>query len=79
MPIRLASNCGHCAALSPANHCKVHDIKVNENYTCDRFSMVPNLNTARECSNCARFKTETCAHPSKAAEGMLCASWAPQA
>jgi hypothetical protein len=79
MPIRLATNCGHCSALAPSNHCKVHDIKVNEQYTCDRFSMMPKFDAARHCSNCSRFKTDSCAHPNKAAEGMLCASWAPQA
>jgi len=79
MPIRLANNCAHCEALSASNHCQVHDIKVNKHYTCDRFSLKPRLNGARHCGNCARHHSESCAHPKKAAEGMLCASWAPQA
>lgn len=79
MAIRLATNCGHSAALSASNHCKVHDIRVNEHYTCDRFSMMPNLSASGDSSNCARYKGETCAHPGKAAEGMLCTGWAPQA
>lgn len=79
MPIRLASSCTHCEALSDKSHCLVHDIKVNENYVCDRFSLKAHLSTERHCGSCARYKGDSCAHPHKAAEGMLCASWAPQA
>ena len=79
MPIRIASNCSHCESLQSSNICGIHKIKVNENYTCDRFSLTPSLNQERQCGNCARHQTDSCAHPEKAAEGMMCASWAPQA
>jgi hypothetical protein len=79
MSIRLASNCAHCDSLSAANFCNVHEIKVNENYTCERFSLRPDIAAERHCGNCARHNSDTCAHPNKAAEGMLCSSWAPQA
>lgn len=79
MPIRLASSCTHCESLKEGNVCAVHDIKVNANYVCDRFSLMPNLDGARHCGNCSRHHTDACAHPKKAAEGMLCSSWAPQA
>ena len=79
MPIRLASNCTHCESLETTNFCSFHNIKVNANYTCDRFSLVPKLDHERQCSNCARHQTDSCAHPEKAAEGMMCSSYAPQA
>lgn len=79
MSIRLASSCSHCEAFSAGKVCKVHDLKVSEDYVCDRFSLIPKLDSARHCGNCARHQTDACAHPSKATEGMLCASWAPQA
>ena len=79
MPIRLSQSCTHCQALTSSSVCSVHEIKVNENYTCDQFSIRPQLATSRHCGSCARYKGESCAHPAKAAEGMLCASWAPQA
>jgi hypothetical protein len=79
MAIRLANSCAHCEALSAQHQCKVHDIKVDENYVCDHFSFNPSLSTVRHCGSCARHKTDTCAHPQKAAQGMLCSSWAPQA
>lgn len=79
MPIRLASNCAHCESLNAGNMCGIHNIKVTENYTCDRFALVPKLEGSRQCGNCARHNTDSCAHPEKAAEGMMCSSWAPQA
>lgn len=79
MPIRISSSCTNCEALSAGSHCQVHDVQVNEHYTCDQFSLKAQLSAQRQCKNCARFKTQSCAHPNKAAEGMLCASWAPQA
>ncbi len=74
MAIRLASSCSHFEALSADNQCAVHDIKVNANYVCDRFSLKPQLNGARHCGSCARYNGSSCAHSQKAAEGMLCAS-----
>ena len=79
MSIRIASNCAHCEAFETSHMCGIHKIKVNENYTCERFSMIPELDTERSCTNCARHTTESCAHPETAAAGMMCASWAPQA
>ena len=79
MAIRLAINCAHCESLSASNHCMIHEVKVNENYTCDRFSLQPKLEGHRHCGSCAKQNSSTCAHPSKASEGMLCTSWAPQA
>ena len=79
MAIRLSSNCSNCAELSPAVICNVHKVKVSENYTCDSFSLKTTLSVDTDCTTCARFKKESCAHPDKATEGMLCTSWAPMA
>jgi len=79
MAIRLSHSCSHCKELNSGNICGVHDVKVNSEYTCDSFTIRTSLKTSRDCTNCARFNGETCAHPKTAAEGMLCSSWAPQA
>ena len=79
MAIRLSSNCTNCAELSPAVMCNVHKVKVSENYTCNSFTLKTSLNIETDCTSCARFNAESCAHPSKASEGMSCSSWAPVA
>ena len=79
MSIRLSSSCSHCEALSEKSICMVHEVKVNENYVCDKFSLQSQLINLRHCKTCARYQSESCTHPLKAAEGMLCSSWAPQA
>lgn len=79
MPIRLSHSCSHCQALSADHTCQVHEVKVSSEYTCDQFSLKPKLTSARHCKTCARYGQKSCAHPQKAAEGMLCSSWAPQA
>ena len=79
MAIRISSNCTNCAELSPAVMCNVHKVKVSESYTCDSFSLKSTLSLDTQCPNCAHYKKDSCAHPSKATEGMLCSSWAPVA
>ena len=77
MAIRLSSNCTNCAELAADTTCNVHQVKVSENYTCDSFTIKSDLEEDRQCTTCSRHNTSTCAHPDKAAEGMLCVSWAP--
>lgn len=79
MAIRLSSTCLNCANLKNDASCKVHEVKVSSNYTCDQFELRADLDYDRECSNCARHGQDDCAHPEKAAAGMLCTSWAPAA
>ncbi len=79
MAIRLSSNCSNCAELTPAAECNVHKVKVNANYTCDSFALKNDLAVDRQCTSCTRHNTDSCAHPDKAAPGMLCSSWAPVA
>lgn len=78
MAIRLSHSCANCSALNPSMQCKVHDVKVTTHYTCDSFAKKMDFDKARECSSCARFEAASCAHPQKAAAGMLCSSWTPQ-
>jgi len=75
--IRLSTNCTNCSELSDAQFCNIHQVKVNGNYTCDSFSPTSDFHAQRQCTSCVRYKTDSCAHPATAAEGMLCASWAP--
>lgn len=77
MAIRLSSNCTNCGSLSTESMCNIHQVKVSENYTCDEFNFKASMKEDRQCTTCSRHKTESCAHPDKAAEGMLCTSWAP--
>lgn len=79
MAIRLSSSCQNCSNLESTATCQIHGVKVSSTYTCDQFSMKFALSEERQCTNCARHQTDTCAHPDKAAEGMLCTSWAPAA
>ena len=39
MVIRLANNCSNCGNISEGSVCGIHDVKVNQNYTCDAFTM----------------------------------------
>ncbi len=75
--IRLSTNCTNCAEMAHDAFCRVHEVKVSENYTCDSFSPTSRFNTQRQCTSCARYQSDSCAHPDKASEGMLCSSWAP--
>lgn len=79
MAIRLANNCENCENLDSKNVCKKHGVIVNNRYTCDHFEMKASLLDDRNCITCMRYETTNCANPTKAAPGMLCASWAPQA
>lgn len=79
MAIRLANNCENCENLSSNNMCSKHHVQVNNRYTCDSFEMKAAFKDDRNCVTCMRFEADNCANPSKAAPGMLCASWAPQA
>jgi len=78
MSIRLASNCSHCNSFTAAHMCKKHKLKVSEEYVCDQFSLLAKLDDSAQCTNCLRHGKDDCAHPNVAAEGMLCASWAPK-
>lgn len=78
MSIRIASSCNHCSSFTEANLCKTHELKVSEEYTCDQFSILKQLNDSMHCHSCIRHHRKDCEHPDLAAEGMLCASWAPK-
>ncbi len=77
MAIRMGNNCVNCKNANDAMQCKIHEVKVSANYTCDQFDMKAEIQNERNCLTCLRFEGPTCAHPQKAAEGMLCSSWAP--
>ena len=79
MAIRLAHNCTNCDNLMDANLCAKHKVLVSDHYTCDSFEMKGKLKDERNCVTCLRYEESDCANPSKAAPGMLCATWAPQA
>lgn len=78
MSIRLGNSCTNCENFTAQNMCKVHGVKVNENYTCDSFVMKAALKDDRNCVTCVRYGQSDCANPQKAAPGMLCSHWAPQ-
>ncbi len=78
MVIRLGNSCINCYNLSATETCKVHGVKVSNNYTCDSFEMKSSLKNDPNCSTCVRFEKSTCANPQKATAGMLCSHWAPQ-
>lgn len=77
MAIRLSQSCTNCAALSDSMMCNIHKVKVSDRYTCDQFTKSVDFNAERDCTTCSRHGQESCAHPDKAAEGMLCTSWSP--
>lgn len=77
MAIRLANNCSNCDHLMDGNVCSKHKVMVNTHYTCDHFEM--KVQDERNCVTCTRYEESDCANPTKAAPGMLCGSWAPQA
>ena len=79
MAIRLSHNCSNCDHLLEGGVCGKHKVLVNTHYTCDSFEMKASLKDERNCVTCARYEADDCANPSKAAPGMLCAAWAPQA
>ncbi len=79
MAIRLGNTCENCENKMSDNLCKVHGVKVNSHYTCDQFEMKAALISERDCTTCVRFENEDCANPTKAAPGMMCSVWAPQA
>ncbi len=78
MAITLAHNCSNCDQLKDGNFCKTHKVHVSAKYTCDSFDMKASLKDDRNCVTCSRYEESDCANPTKAAPGMLCASWAPQ-
>ena len=79
MAIRFANNCSNCKNLIENTFCSKHEVLVSQKYTCDQFDMRMELKNERSCSNCHKHETSSCSHPTKAAPGMLCASWAPSA
>jgi len=78
MSIRISSSCNHCNSFTEAQLCKTHELKVSKEYTCDQFSILQQLDKSMHCNSCARHHRTDCAHPDLAADGMLCASWAPK-
>jgi hypothetical protein len=78
MAIRFANNCGNCKYLVENAFCSQHNVMVSSKYTCDQFKMKAALKNERSCSDCSKYESELCAHPKKAAPGMLCNSWSPQ-
>lgn len=79
MAIRFANNCSNCVNLVENAFCSKHEVLVSQKYTCDQFDMKAELKNERSCTNCNKHEASSCAHPSKAAPGMLCSSWAPSA
>lgn len=79
MSIHLGNSCVNCEHLTKDSRCKVHEVFVNDNYTCENFDLKASLKGKRDCTTCARYQGPTCANPSKASSGMLCTHWAPQA
>lgn len=79
MAIRYANNCSNCEHLMEGSLCGKHQVMVSGRYTCNKFSMMSELENERSCTNCSKFSTSSCAHPSKASPGMMCVSWSPQA
>ena len=77
MAIRLSSTCTNCTSVNSESICQTHNVNVSANYTCDHFSLKSELEASRDCLNCVRHQSDSCAHPTAAAEGMLCKSWAP--
>jgi hypothetical protein len=78
MSIRRANNCNNCENLKANGYCSVHEVEVSSNYVCDNFEMKAQFKNEEDCTSCARFKSENCANPEKAAPGMMCKHWAPQ-
>lgn len=79
MAIQYSNNCTNCEHLMEGNLCGKHQVLVSGRYTCNQFSMKAEFRNDRSCTNCDRFETSTCAHPTKAAPEMMCRSWTPQA
>lgn len=78
MSIRLGNTCLNCEKYREG-YCMKHETSVTVQHTCDSFKMKAELKDEPNCSNCARYNNPTCANPQKAAPGMLCNHWAPQA
>lgn len=78
MSIRLGNSCENCSNLAAGKICEIHEVKVSSGYTCDSFNMKAALKDDPNCTTCSRYQGPTCAHPQKAAPGMLCSHWAPQ-
>lgn len=78
MAIRLGNSCINCDFFINGEYCKQHETTVSSRHTCDSFEMKESLKDDPNCSTCSRFEGPTCAHPQKAAPGMLCSHWAPQ-
>jgi len=79
MAIQYSHNCMNCKNLMENNYCSVHQVMVSGRYTCEKFNMKDEFLSDRNCTNCKKYETSDCAHPDKAAPGMLCRSWTPNA
>lgn len=77
MAIRLSNNCVHCSNMKD-HTCSVHQVKVNQDYTCDSFEMKRALKDDTNCTTCLRFSTSKCPNPNQAAPDMLCSQWGPK-
>ena len=78
MSIRLGNSCTNCDNFQN-NFCTKHETAVNVQHTCDSFDMKAAIKNEKNCLNCARYESPTCANPQKAAPAMLYSHWAPQA
>lgn len=79
MSIRLTSGCVNCQNLTEERNCAIHNVKVEERFTCDSFDMRPSLFDEVDCTSCSRMNDSSCAHPAKASAGMMCSKYAPNA
>lgn len=78
MSIRLGNSCINCEKYNDG-FCSYHKTTVGSSYTCDTFEMKGALKNDPNCVTCSRYQQPDCANPQKAAPGMLCNHWAPQA
>ncbi|MBX2845062.1 MAG: hypothetical protein KTR13_02525 [Saprospiraceae bacterium] len=77
--IHLANNCGNCGSLQTNSTCGVHQVQVSQDLTCNQFNMRESLIPGMDCTSCGRKDDGSCPHPGKAAAGMRCHMWAPNA
>ena len=77
MSIRLSNSCPNCDHFTNDGFCRHHKTEVSAKHTCDSFDMSAKIKDSEQCGNCTKYGSLNCAHPNKAALGMLCAAYAP--
>ncbi|MCG8475087.1 MAG: hypothetical protein MI784_06390 [Cytophagales bacterium] len=75
MEIKKTNACINCDNLMQNSLCRVNNIQVSFDQTCENFSPRLELHRDSECGNCSKYNQESCAHPAAAAEGMLCTDY----